>query len=211
MPYTPIIAPVVALVAWSMVMMIWMYLTRFPAMRRAGIEIKGRTNVVALGISTEGAKIPLGLWEGSTENATVATAFVVNCFGSRLMQDGPSTYLWVLAAITVRARDLATPSAVKAAVALDGADTYVAIGAGGLLRLSADKPPDPDLQVSALAGDEKGLTATVSNAGPGPAKATVLRFQLDGEDAGDIDVPALRSGESRWPHCIYSSITGSGS
>jgi putative transposase len=39
-----------------------------------GIELKGRTNIVALGISTDGLKIPLGLWEGSTENATVATA-----------------------------------------------------------------------------------------------------------------------------------------
>jgi putative transposase len=26
-----------------------------------------------LGITTEGVKVPLGLWEGSTENATVAT------------------------------------------------------------------------------------------------------------------------------------------
>ena len=41
-----------------------------------GLELQGRTNVVALGISTEGVKIPLGLWEGSTENATVATALL---------------------------------------------------------------------------------------------------------------------------------------
>ena len=41
-----------------------------------GIDLKGRTNIVALGISTEGIKIPLGLWEGSTENASVATALV---------------------------------------------------------------------------------------------------------------------------------------
>jgi transposase-like protein len=41
-----------------------------------GLELKGRTNIVALGITTEGAKIPLGLWEGSTENATVATALL---------------------------------------------------------------------------------------------------------------------------------------
>ena len=32
--------------------------------------------IVALGITTEGVKIPLGLWEGSTENATVATALL---------------------------------------------------------------------------------------------------------------------------------------
>jgi putative transposase len=43
-----------------------------------GIELKGRTNVVALGITTEGIKVPLGLWEGSTENATVATALLAD-------------------------------------------------------------------------------------------------------------------------------------
>ena len=43
-----------------------------------GLELQGRTNVVALGITTEGVKIPLGLWEGSTENATVATALLAH-------------------------------------------------------------------------------------------------------------------------------------
>jgi len=41
-----------------------------------GIDLKGRTNVVALGITTEGEKLALGLWEGSTENATVAQSLV---------------------------------------------------------------------------------------------------------------------------------------
>jgi putative transposase len=49
---------------------------RLAVMMIDGIELKGRTNVVALGITTEGAKIPLGLWEGSTENAAVATALL---------------------------------------------------------------------------------------------------------------------------------------
>ncbi len=49
---------------------------RLAAMMIDGIDLKGRTNVVALGISTEGVKIPLGLWEGSTENATVVTALL---------------------------------------------------------------------------------------------------------------------------------------
>jgi hypothetical protein len=39
---SPILAPVVALVAWTLVMMAWMYATRFPAMRRKGISLKGR-------------------------------------------------------------------------------------------------------------------------------------------------------------------------
>jgi hypothetical protein len=37
-----IIAPVVALVAWTLVMQIWLYAVRFPAMRRAGLSMKGR-------------------------------------------------------------------------------------------------------------------------------------------------------------------------
>jgi putative transposase len=41
-----------------------------------GIEIKGRTNIVALGITTEGNKLALGLWAGSTENATIAGALL---------------------------------------------------------------------------------------------------------------------------------------
>jgi putative transposase len=49
---------------------------RLAAMMIDGLELQGRTNVVALGITTEGVKIPLGLWEGSTENASVATALL---------------------------------------------------------------------------------------------------------------------------------------
>ncbi len=41
-----------------------------------GIVLKDHTNVVALGITTEGVKVPLGLWEGSTENKTLATSLV---------------------------------------------------------------------------------------------------------------------------------------
>ncbi|MFN2629619.1 MAG: IS256 family transposase [Gaiellaceae bacterium] len=51
---------------------------RLAVMMLDGLELQGRTNVVALGISTEGVKIPLGLWEGSTENATVATALLAD-------------------------------------------------------------------------------------------------------------------------------------
>lgn len=42
MSYSPILAPVVVLACWSLVMMYWMYFTRFPAMKRAGIVLKGR-------------------------------------------------------------------------------------------------------------------------------------------------------------------------
>ena len=46
---------------------------RLAVMMLDGLEIAERTHVVALGISTEGVKIPLGLWEGSTENATLVS------------------------------------------------------------------------------------------------------------------------------------------
>jgi putative transposase len=51
---------------------------RLAAMMIDGLELQGRCCVVALGITTEGVKIPLGLWEGSTENATVATALLAD-------------------------------------------------------------------------------------------------------------------------------------
>jgi hypothetical protein len=40
--HSPILAPVVALVAWTLVMQIWMYAARFGGMRRAGVSLKGR-------------------------------------------------------------------------------------------------------------------------------------------------------------------------
>jgi putative transposase len=49
---------------------------RLAVMMLDGLELKGRMMIVALGVTTEGVKVPLGLWEGSTENATVATALL---------------------------------------------------------------------------------------------------------------------------------------
>jgi putative transposase len=51
---------------------------RLAVMMLDGLEIADRTHVVALGISTEGVKIPLGLWEGSTENAALARALLAD-------------------------------------------------------------------------------------------------------------------------------------
>jgi len=51
---------------------------RLAVMMLDGLEIAERTHVVALGITTEGVKIPLGLWEGSTENATLARTLLAD-------------------------------------------------------------------------------------------------------------------------------------
>jgi hypothetical protein len=55
MHISPLLGPIVALVAWTLIIQIWMYATRLPAMRRAGITFKGR--VGTRGGALEG-KIP---------------------------------------------------------------------------------------------------------------------------------------------------------
>jgi len=42
MNYSPLLAPVVVLIAWSLVMMLWMAATRLPAMRKAGLGLNRR-------------------------------------------------------------------------------------------------------------------------------------------------------------------------
>jgi transposase-like protein len=43
-----------------------------------GIEIAGRSILVALGVTIDGTKVPLGIWGGSTENHVIATALLQN-------------------------------------------------------------------------------------------------------------------------------------
>ena len=42
MDYSPLLAPVVTLVAWSLIVMLWMAATRLPAMRKAGLGLDRR-------------------------------------------------------------------------------------------------------------------------------------------------------------------------
>jgi putative transposase len=51
---------------------------RLAVMMLDGLQIADRCHVVALGITTHGVKIPLGLWEGSTENATLARTLLAD-------------------------------------------------------------------------------------------------------------------------------------
>ncbi len=67
---------------------------RLAAMMLDGLDIAQRTHVVALGISTEGVKIPLGLWEGSTENATLARTLLADLVDRGL--DGDQAILFVI-------------------------------------------------------------------------------------------------------------------
>ena len=40
--YNPILAPVVVLIVWTILIMVWMMAARFAAMKRKGISLKGR-------------------------------------------------------------------------------------------------------------------------------------------------------------------------
>lgn len=42
MSANPMLAPVVALVCWTLVVQVWMIATRFPALKRKGLSLKGR-------------------------------------------------------------------------------------------------------------------------------------------------------------------------
>jgi putative transposase len=51
---------------------------RLAVMMLDGMEIAERCHVIALGITSESVKIPLGLWEGSTENAALARTLLAD-------------------------------------------------------------------------------------------------------------------------------------
>ena len=53
-----------------------------------GIEIGGATVVIALGLTAAGTKVPLGLWQGSTENAALAISLLNDLVERGLRFDG---------------------------------------------------------------------------------------------------------------------------
>jgi hypothetical protein len=66
MHYSPILAPIVALVAWTLIVQIWMYAARLPAMRRAGLDLKDR--VGTRGSALEGAIPDAANWKAHNYN-----------------------------------------------------------------------------------------------------------------------------------------------
>ena len=59
------------------------------AMMLDGIEFAEETVIVALGVTTDGTKVPLGLWTGSTENHVVAGALLQNLIERGLRVEEP--------------------------------------------------------------------------------------------------------------------------
>jgi hypothetical protein len=96
MPYIPILGPVVALIAWSMVMLIWLYLTRAPAMRRAGLSLKGR--VGARGNALDGVIEDRVQWKSHNYNHLMEqpTLFYAVCLSLVLLGGGDA---WINVAL----------------------------------------------------------------------------------------------------------------
>jgi hypothetical protein len=63
---SPLLGPVVALVAWTIIVFIWMYITRFGAMRRAGISLRGR--IGTRGNALEGVIPDQASWKAHNYN-----------------------------------------------------------------------------------------------------------------------------------------------
>jgi len=78
-----------------------------------GIELADMTHVVALGITVDGTKIPLSLREGSTENATIATALLADLVDRGLRLDDRQLFVLDGAkALRKAVKDVAGPRAL---------------------------------------------------------------------------------------------------
>ncbi len=66
MDYSPILVPVVALVAWTLIVMLWMVATRFPAMKRKGISLDGA--VGSRGVNLDGVIDDRAQWVSHNYN-----------------------------------------------------------------------------------------------------------------------------------------------
>ena len=62
MSYSPLVAPVVALVAWSLVVMLWMAITRFAVFRQMGINL-GNIPPGSRGVNLDGKAPDQAQWK----------------------------------------------------------------------------------------------------------------------------------------------------
>lgn len=94
MAYDPILAPVIALVAWTLVMMVCMYLLRIPALGRA-VDI--RTWQGGTGAQIEAMLEPRAQWPAHNYNHLheQPTLFYAVCLSLAMMDQGAGLNLWL--------------------------------------------------------------------------------------------------------------------
>jgi len=129
-----------------------------------GIELAGMTHVVALGITSDGTKVPLSLREGSTENAIVATALL-----SDLVDRGLRRCSAAIATRNVMKKGLA-PAQTAALVEIRKEalmEQYVGLDwAYRRARWCAKAPDGAVLAEDWAPADEDGLARLVARLGP---------------------------------------------
>lgn len=95
MTYSPLLGPIVALVAWTLVMMIWMAVTRMPAMKKAGIDV--RQSVGGRGANLEGVIPDEVNWKSHnyTHLLEQPTIFYAITFALILMEQNSPINVWL--------------------------------------------------------------------------------------------------------------------
>ena len=104
MEAVPILGPVAALVAWTLAMLLWMYVTRLPAMRRAGISLKGR--VGSQGKDLDGVVEPSVQWKSHNYNHLMEqpTLFYAVALSLAILGDsdpGTLAFAWAYVALRI--------------------------------------------------------------------------------------------------------------
>lgn len=96
MTYSPILIPVVALVAWSLIMMLWMLATRLPAMRKAGISLSNAPPG-ARGTQLDGVLDDSAQWKAHNYNHLMEqpTLFYAIAITLALMDMGDGLNYWL--------------------------------------------------------------------------------------------------------------------
>jgi len=96
MNYSPILVPVVALVAWSLVMMLWMVAVRLPALRKAGLSLR-TAPPGSRGSSLDGVVDDRAQWKSHNYNHLMEqpTLFYAIAITLALMEMGGGINYWL--------------------------------------------------------------------------------------------------------------------
>ena len=96
MTHSPILAPVVALVAWTLIVMAWMLITRIPAMKKAGITL-GTARRGGRGANLDGVLPDDVQWKSHNYNHLMEqpTIFYAIALTIALLDMGQGINLWL--------------------------------------------------------------------------------------------------------------------
>ena len=96
MSYSPILVPVVALVAWTLVVMLWMLVSRMGEFRRLGVTL-GNIPAGSRGVDMEGKANPSAQWKSHNYNHLMEqpTIFYAIVFALALMGMDQPINVWL--------------------------------------------------------------------------------------------------------------------